>query len=290
MAENNSLQTLIKSKSKAGEKIFSTILNDALKKKAESIHFCPNEDEILLFYRQSKVLKKIASLPNAWHKILSQLLKKTANLDAQDNILQEGRFKIAVNKKIQRFSVFFWPTVTQEKIIIKLHKEENLKNLDFNPKDLKSLETTLNKKTGLILVSQMRPSEKNEIFYALLKELNKDELDIYSLEDFVDYSILGVNQQQIKNWHDQTLAESIHTIIKHEADVLALGNISGPLAVEQIKNALGLGTLVLAYLPNNDYKEIFKQLENWGFKTPALKKYLKGVIIKDKNKLVLKNN
>ena len=130
MAENNSLQTLIKSKSKAGEKIFSTILNDALKKKAESIHFCPNEDELILFYRQNKALKKIAKLPNTWHKILSQLLKKIANLDLQDNILQEGKFKIALNKKIQRFSVFFWPTVTQEKIILKLHKEEDLKSIN----------------------------------------------------------------------------------------------------------------------------------------------------------------
>ena len=297
MAENNSLQALIKSKSKAGEKIFSTILNDALKKKAESIHFCPNEDELILFYRQNKTLKKIAKLPNTWHKILSQLLKKIANLDIQDNILQEGRFKIALNKKIQRFSVFFWPTVTQEKIILKLHKEEDLKNLDFSPKDLKSLQTILDKKTGsprgvagLILVSQMRPNEKNQVFYALLKELNKDELDIYSLEDFVDYSILGINQQQLKNWHDETLGESIHKIIKHDADVLALGNISGPLALEQIKNALALGTLVIAYLPNNNYQEIFSQLENWGFKTPALKKYLKTIIIKDKDKLALKNN
>jgi len=297
MAENNSLQTLIKSKSKAGEKIFSTILNDALKKKAESIHFCPNEDELILFYRQNKALKKIAKLPNTWHKILSQLLKKIANLDIQDNILQEGRFKIALNKKIQRFSVFFWPTVTQEKIILKLHKEEDLKNLDFSPKDLKSLQTILDKKTGsprgvagLILVSQMRPNEKNQVFYALLKELNKDELDIYSLEDFVDYSILGINQQQLKNWHDETLGESIHKIIKHDADVLALGNISGPLALEQIKNALALGTLVIAYLPNNNYQDLFSQLENWGFKTPALKKYLKTIIIKDKDKLALKNN
>lgn len=290
MAENNSLQALIKSKSKAGEKIFSTILNDALKKKAESIHFCPNEDELVLFYRQNKILKKIAKLPNTWHKILSQLLKKIANLDLQDNILQEGRFKIALNKKIQRFSVFFWPTVTQEKIILKLHKEEDLKNLDFSEKDLKTLNNILNKKTGLILVSQMRPSEKNQIFYALLKELNKDELDIYSLEDFVDYNILGINQQQIKNWHDETLSESIHKIIKHDADVLALGNISGPQAVEQIKNALALGTLVLAYLPNNNYQEVFSQLENWGFKAPALKKYLKTIIIKDKDKLILKNS
>ena len=290
MAENNSLQTLIKSKSKAGEKIFSTILNDALKKKAESIHFCPNEDELILFYRQNKALKKIAKLPNTWHKILSQLLKKIANLDLQDNILQEGRFKIAINKKIQRFSVFFWPTVTQEKIIIKINKEEDLKNLDFSPKDLKSLQTILDKKTGLILISQMRPNEKNQVFYALLKELNKDELDIYSLEDFVDYSILGINQQQLKNWHDETLGESIHKIIKHDADVLALGNISGPLALEQIKNALALGTLVIAYLPNNNYQDLFSQLENWGFKTPALKKYLKTIIIKDKDKLALKNN
>ncbi len=290
MTENNSLQALIKSKSKAGEKIFSTILNDALKKKAESIHFCPSEDELVLFYRQNKALKKIAKLPNTWHKILSQLLKKIANLDLQDNILQEGRFKIALNKKIQRFSVFFWPTVAQEKIIIKINKEEDLKNLAFSAKDLKTLNNILNKKTGLILVSQMRPNEKNQVFYALLKELNKDELDVYSLEDFVDYNILGINQQQIKNWHDETLAESIHKISKHDADVLALGNISGPLALEQIKNTLALGTLVIAYLPNNNYQEVFSQLENWGFKTPALKKYLKTIIIKDKDKLALKNN
>lgn len=290
MAENNSLSSLIKSKSKAGEKIFSTILNDALKKKAESIHFCPNEDELSLFYSQNKTLKKIAKLPQTWHKILSQLIKKSANLDLQENILQEGRFKIALNKKIQRFSVFFWPTVLQEKIILKLHKEENLKNLDFSQKDLKDLQSILNKKTGLILVSQMRPSEKNQVFYALLKELNRDELDIYSLEDFVDYNILGINQQQIKNWHDETLAESIHKITKHDADVLALGNISGPQSIEQIKNALTLGTLVIAYLPNNNYKDLFSQLENWGFKTPALKKYLKTIIIKDKDKLTLKNS
>ena len=100
MAENNSLQALIKSKSKAGEKIFSTILNDALKKKAESIHFCPNEDELILFYRQNKTLKKM-SIYFGVHSVEIQLFEQLDEVIAEcvkrakeENLVKPGDYVV----------------------------------------------------------------------------------------------------------------------------------------------------------------------------------------------------
>ena len=259
-------------------------LMEVFKKQAESVHLETVDQEINLRYRINNGLKKINVLPMNWIKILSPHLKKLANLSLDDDSPQEGRFKIKIGKQEKNLIVAFWPTHFGEKIILKILNDDGLSTLPFTKKDLNILNKSLDQKTGLILLTQIKLADKNKILYALLNQLQDQNLDIFTLEDFIERPIQGIHQQQIETWQDEKVGQMLEKLFRHQPDVVMVSKITGPIIAKAIINAAMTENLVIAYLPSSDYQESLEYLENWGIDKYILDSAINAIITQEGNK------
>jgi type II secretory ATPase GspE/PulE/Tfp pilus assembly ATPase PilB-like protein len=284
MPKSQNLQSLIKDESKSASAILSAVLNDAFKQQAESIHLETVDQEINLRYRTNNVLKKIDVLPKNWIKVLSPHLKKLANLSLENDSPQEGRFKIKIGKQEKNLIVAFWPTHMGEKIILKIINDDALDALPFTKKDLDILNKSLDKKTGLILLTQIKLADKNKLLYALLNQLQDKNLDIFTIEDFIERPLPGIHQQQLETWQDEKVGQTLEKLFRHQPDVVMVSKITGPNIARVIIDAAMTENLVIAYLPGGDYQESLEHLQNWGIDKYILDSAINTIITQQGNK------
>ncbi|MBT4349296.1 Flp pilus assembly complex ATPase component TadA [bacterium] len=284
MNKNVSLSSLIKSKSSSAKNILDTLLNDAIKNQASSIHLENDNNQLNLRYRIASHLQKIKDLPVAWINILDVHLKKLANLSDNQNLPQEGRFKIKIGKIDKNLIVSFWPKFQGNKITIKILDDNKLNKLALSKKDFEQMQKTLKQKNGLILLTQIKLLDKDKILYALLEQIDNEHLDIFTLEDFIERPLPGIHQQQLKNWQDDEVCQHLEKLLRHQPDVIMISKITGPRIAKSTINAAMTDQLVIAYLPNSDLKNGLECLINWGIDPYILQNVLKITIVQKDDK------
>jgi type II secretory ATPase GspE/PulE/Tfp pilus assembly ATPase PilB-like protein len=288
MAKTPTLASLIKSKSKSAKNILDALLNDAIKKGADSIHLESSEDEISLRYRVDGNLQKIKKLPLLWMEILDKHLKKLANIQSDPEIPQEGKFKIKIGKKDKNLIVGFWPKFEGQKITLKILNEPQLDKLPFNKQDLTWLQKNLLQKNGLVLITQIKLLDKNKLLYSLLREMQNEHLDIFTLEDFIESPLPGIHQQQPKNWKDEEINEHLQMLLRHNPDIVMISKITGPLLARTIIDAAMTNQIIIAYLPSNNLEDALEYLTACGVDPYVLESALTATIIQqnDQYKIV----
>jgi type IV pilus assembly protein PilB len=248
------------------------ILKAAVSKKASDIHVIPQTKKVKVYLRIDGILYeqitfRIDSLPSVITR-----MKILSNMDiAERRVPQDGKARIRVGQKSidLRFSCI--PTIHGESMVVRLlDKEAGLIELDrigFFPEETKAMRQCLSRKYGMILITGPTGSGKSSTIYACLQEPTFSGKNVITLEDPVEYEISGISQIQIKEKIGMTFARGLRNVLRHDPDVIVVGEIRDLETAKISLQASLTGHLLMSTLHTNTAAEAFVRLIDIGIES-----------------------
>lgn len=249
---------IIKTQAHIAPEIIVEIFEDALAYNSSDIHFEPQEKEILIRFRIDGILHEAGIIPKEYYENILNRIKVQAQLRIDEHFAaQDGALRYTkAGGAVVDFRVSILPTIDGEKIVIRLLSQYirsfTLGDLGLSSLHQKTLEEAANKPFGMILVTGPTGSGKTTTLYALLKILNNPDSNIMTIEDPVEYKLVGVNQVQVNTQTKLTFAHGLRSILRQDPDVILVGEIRDEETVEIAVNAALTGHLVLSTFHAND--------------------------------------
>ncbi len=238
-------------------KLFSTILKYAVDNQASDIHIEPFGDKTRIRYRIDGILRTTAMLPGYIHSALISRVKVMSNLRLDETrIPQDGRIKILVSGRIVDLRVATLPLLDKEKVAIRIldptQQILRLEDMGFRGYGFEVIKQNLEKPHGMVLVTGPTGCGKTTTLYAFLKILNREGLNIVTLEDPIEYTMEGVNQSQVRPELNYTFAAGIRSVVRQDPNVIMVGEIRDNETAELGIHAALTGHIVLSTLHTND--------------------------------------
>jgi type IV pilus assembly protein PilB len=250
-------------------KLVNLMLVQAIKDRASDIHIEPFEKQLRLRYRVDGVLYDSTAPPKGLQSAISSRIKIMANLDiAERRLPQDGRFRIKLSGREVDLRVSVLPTVHGEKIVMRVldkgNLSLNLESLGLPADDLERFRNAIDAPHGMILMTGPTGSGKTSTLYAVLTQLNTSDVNIVTVEDPVEYQMLGVNQVQVKPEIGLTFAGGLRSILRQDPDVVMVGEIRDSETADIAVKAALTGHLVLSTLHTNDAPGAIARLVDMG--------------------------
>lgn len=238
-------------------KILDTMLEYAAAEGASDIHFEILELNYLVRFRIDGVLRDILELPKAIHPAIVARIKILAQLKIDEHrIPQDGRFKFRLKDNFIALRVSILPTFYGENIVLRILPESArpyaLEELGLTGHNLDLVKQNIVKPHGMILVTGPTGSGKTTTLYSVLTLLNTTDVKICTVEDPVEYGIKRVNQTQINPAAGLTFAAGLRSLLRHDPDIIMVGEIRDKETVEMAIHSSLTGHLVLSTLHTND--------------------------------------
>src|SRR6266568_9080237 len=180
-------------------KTVNLIIDYGVKSRASDVHIEPRENVVIIRYRIDGVLHEVNKLPRRAHSALISRIKILANLKIDEHRApQDGRFKISINDHMYALRVSTLPLVDGEKVVLRILDESSkaatLEELGYWGKSLERVDQAILQPHGLILITGPTGSGKSTSLFSALSMLNNPTINISTVEDPVEYRIIGVNQ------------------------------------------------------------------------------------------------
>ncbi len=239
-------------------KFVNQILTEAIKDKATDIHLEPFQDELRTRFRIDGMLYdiKIPETIKYFHPAIISRIKIMAHLNiAEHRLPQDGRMKIKVGEEEIDLRISTLPTAFGEALHIRIlssHFFLELGKLGFLPENLKLIEAVIKRPHGIIFVTGPTGSGKSTTLYAALSRINSNEIKIITIEDPIEYQLRGVNQIQIVPQIGFTFAVALRHMLRHDPDVMMVGEVRDYETAEIAIRAALTGHLVFSTLHTND--------------------------------------
>lgn len=242
------------------------LIDEAVKNRASDIHIEPEQDRLRVRYRIDGMLHDTMSLPLSAHPSLISRLKILANMNIADHRPQDGQFSVNVRDRDIDVRVSTIYTTYGEmgalRILDKSFAALALAELGFLPSNLQQYEYMLKSPFGMILISGPTGSGKTTTLYASVNHLDCVGRKIITVEDPVEYSFKGINQIQVNPRGGLTFASGLRAIMRHDPDVILVGEIRDPETAGIAVQAALTGHLVLSSVhANNSVGAIFRLLD-----------------------------
>lgn len=237
-------------------KILDTILEYAVAEGASDIHLNMMEDNLNVRFRIDGILKDIVTLPPAIHPALVARIKILSSLKIDEHrIPQDGRFKFKVHDDYISLRVSVLPTFFGENVVMRLLPESarplSLEELGITGDALPIIHANIQKPHGMILVTGPTGSGKTTTLYSVLNLLNRPEVNICTIEDPIEYSVRRINQTQVNPQAGLTFAAGLRSLLRHDPDVMMIGEIRDTETAEIAIHSALTGHLVLSTLHTN---------------------------------------
>jgi type IV pilus assembly protein PilB len=238
-------------------KIVSVIIRHAVEGKASDIHIEPLEQETRVRYRIDGILKTSLTLPKRVHNSIVGRIKVLARLKIDETrIPQDGRIRLIVDTKKIDFRVSVMPLRGSEKIVMRIldlgKGIPELEDLGYEHRTLDVIKKNIKKTYGLLLVTGPTGSGKSTTLASILTLLNKDQVNISTLEDPIEYNVKGVNQSQVKPAIGYTFASGLRSLLRQDPDILMVGEIRDTETAELCIHAGLTGHFVISTLHTNN--------------------------------------
>ncbi|MES2630568.1 MAG: ATPase, T2SS/T4P/T4SS family [Patescibacteria group bacterium] len=233
------------------------LLEYAIRSHASDVHIEPREEFVQIRYRIDGVLKEVNRLPRNVLGALISRIKILANLKIDERrVPQDGRFKITVGARQYALRVSSLPIVDGEKIVMRILDESNqsvaLDQLGYWGSALKDITREMTDPNGIVLVTGPTGSGKSTSLFSVLSTLNKPNVNISTIEDPVEYKIIGVNQTQTNVKAGMTFASGLRALLRQDPNIIMVGEIrDGETANLAIQAAL-TGHMVFSTLHTNN--------------------------------------
>jgi len=253
-------------------KIVAVILRHAVEGSSSDIHIEPTKKELRVRFRLTGELHSSILLPLRTHPAIVARIKILSNLKIDETRMpQDGRFSTKVDNKSIDFRVSTFPTTLGEKVAIRvLDPETGLKSfedLGLVGRNLNVLKESIKKPFGLILVTGPTGSGKTTTLYAVLQALNKEGVNIVTLEDPAEYFIEGVNQSQVRPEIGYDFPIGLRHILRQDPDIIMVGEIRDEETASLVIHAALTGHIVLSTLHTSNALGVVPRLLDMGVKS-----------------------
>jgi type IV pilus assembly protein PilB len=234
-------------------KLVAVILRHAVDGGASDIHIEPTTENVRVRFRLDGVLHSSLILPLETLPTVVARIKILCNLKIDETrIPQDGRFSTKIDEKEVDFRVSTFPTILGEKVAIRIldptKRKTSFESLGVTGRNLKVIEAALEKSYGMILVTGPTGAGKTTTLYAILELLSKEELNVVTLEDPVEYFMPGVNQSQVNSDIGYTFASGLRQIVRQDPDIIMVGEIRDEETASLAIHAALTGHIVLSTL------------------------------------------
>ena len=250
-------------------KIVAVIVKHAVESRASDIHIEPFDDRVRIRFRIDGILISTLTLPKNLHSAIITRIKILSDLKIDETRLaQDGRFSTNLNDKKIDFRVSTFPTKNGEKIVMRildpLTGNIDLPDLGLDGRPLEIIEKAMNKPFGSILITGPTGSGKSTTLAGMLKRMNKEDINIVTLEDPIEYFVDGVNQSQVHEEIGYTFASGLRHILRQDPDVIMVGEIRDKETAGLATQAALTGHIVLSTLHTNDAIGVIPRLIDMG--------------------------
>lgn len=259
------------------------LLISAIKNSASDIHIEAEEDFVRVRFRIDGRLHEIQRLSNKIRSGLISRLKVMADLDlATSMVPQDGQFIAYFKDRRIDFRLATCPTTQGENAVIRILDQGKagmrLNQLNFNPNDLTKLRNALSLANGMIIVSGPTGSGKTTTLYACINEINDLTRKIITIEDPVEYKMEIVNQIPIHIERGMTFARTLRSVLRHDPDVVLVGEIRDGETARIAVQASMTGHLLLTTMHTNGTIESIFRLMDMGIEAYYVREVLRVVI------------
>lgn len=264
-------------------RLTNSIMNQAISNSASDIHIEPFENEVKVRYRIDGVLVQSMVIPKSLYSSVSTRIKIMAGMNiAEKRLPQDGRIEMGVNGLSYDFRVSSLPTVFGEKVVIRILDGKNFllnrSMLGFTESENSLIDKILSTPHGIILLTGPTGSGKSTTLYSMLKELNTVDRNIVTVEDPVEYTLLGINQVQVNNKAGLTFASSLRSILRQDPDVIMIGEMRDEETAHIAVRAAITGHLVFSTLHTNDAPSSLTRLVDMGVAPYLVAESIVGII------------
>lgn len=244
----------------------------ALQVKASDIHVQPAETAGMLRFRIDGILHDIAKLSLDRAQKLVNHIKYEAGMKSNiSHIPQDGSLSFVANGRKVDLRVSTLPTEWLESVVMRiLDSRKGLKSfadLGFDAEVKETITRALRRKSGMVLVTGPTGSGKTTTLYAMLKQLNDPDKKLVSLEDPVEYHLDGVTQSPVDEQSDYTFANGLKALLRHDPDVILIGEIREGTTAKLASEAALTGHVVLSSLHTNSALGAISRLRNLGLES-----------------------
>jgi general secretion pathway protein E len=264
-------------------KLVNMVITRAVESRASDIHIEPFEDELKVRYRIDGVLHDVESVPKKLQAAIISRIKIMAKLNiAERRLPQDGRIKLKVTEKEVDLRVSTIPVLYGEDVVMRILLKEgiviDLDVLGFPEGTLRSFNQLIKKPNGIILVTGPTGSGKTTTLYGALDKINSPDKKIITVEDPIEYQLKGINQIQIKAQIGLNFASTLRHIVRHDPDIIMIGEIRDLETAEiAIQSAL-TGHLVFSTLHTNDAPSAITRLLDMGVESFLLSSTVRGIL------------
>jgi general secretion pathway protein E/type IV pilus assembly protein PilB len=260
-------------------------LKDAIELRASDIHLEPFEDEFRIRYRIDGVLQDV-SVPAQLKRFQPAIVSRVKILShlniAEKRLPQDGRIRIRLDDAEVDIRVSVIPMLHGEAVVMRLLRQNatlrGMGELDMNRRELDCFRRVLQLPHGIILVTGPTGSGKTSTLYTALNEINDSVRKIITVEDPVEYQLKGVNQIQVNEKSGLTFARGLRSILRHDPDVILIGEIRDQETAQIAVQASLTGHLVFSTLHTNDAPGAVTRLVDMGVEPYLVASSLEAVL------------
>jgi len=259
------------------------MIDQAVRQRASDIHIEPMEKQVRIRYRIDGALYEKAVYSIRLLPAIVARIKIIGGMDISEKRKpQDGRITQIVDRKEFDIRVSILPTVYGEKIVMRLTSKNALtrekSQLGLKPEELKKFDHILKHPHGILLVTGPTGSGKSTTLYTALSELNKEDVNIITVEDPVEANIDGINQVQTNNKADLTFASALRSILRQDPDIIMIGEIRDQETASIAVQASITGHLVVSTLHTNSAASTITRLADMGIEPYLIADATIGVI------------
>jgi general secretion pathway protein E len=251
------------------------LITQATKDRASDVHIEPQEDRLRIRFRIDGILHETFSFPLSVHMPLVSRLKILAEMDiSEQRRPQDGQFAIKIGDNEVDIRVATMETPYGERVTLRILDKSlalfTLAELGFSPDVLHKFRTMLRSPIGMILVSGPTGSGKTTTLYAAINELDRNERNIMTIEDPIEYNFMDINQTQVNNKAGITFASGLRAIMRHDPDIILVGEIRDADTVTTAIQSALTGHLVLSSIHANDSVGVLSRLMDLGIDAASI--------------------
>jgi type IV pilus assembly protein PilB len=238
-------------------KIVSVIIRHAVDGRASDIHIEPIEKESRVRYRIDGILHTSLVLPKHIHNAVVARIKVLARLKLDETrVPQDGRIRLIIDGRRIDFRVSTLPVGKHEKVVMRIldnaSTKTKLEELGFNKQTIRVINRNIKKTSGVLLSTGPTGSGKTTTLYAILNIMNKEGVNISTLEDPIEYQMEGINQSQIRPKIGYTFGTGLRSFLRQDPDIIMVGEIRDKETAELSVHAGLTGHFVLSTLHTNN--------------------------------------
>lgn len=260
-----------------------SLIEQAVRQRASDIHIEALESKVRVRYRIDGALYEKMVYDNSLLPAISTRIKIMGGMDISEKRKpQDGRMSVMVDRREYDIRISSIPTVHGEKIVMRISSKLNLtrdiKELGLNLDEMSMLQHMLAKPYGILFVTGPTGSGKSTTLYTALSALNKEQVNIVTVEDPVEADIEGINQIQVNNKVNLTFASALRSILRQDPDIIMIGEIRDQETASIAVQASITGHLVVSTMHTNNAVGTLNRMADMGIARYLISDAIIGVI------------